>query len=136
MLAIELPPGISLGEYTSLAMEAVKPLGRLCALGECSFRPVNTSEEPSQILFRPPQQGEVQRSNCGLCDCRSRIGGIGNHRLGFSSLPFCETSDHILSGHRLLAHACRRRLHPDDHATVIVHQIVVVVTQSGRSPTL
>jgi hypothetical protein len=98
MLAVELPPGISLGEYTSLAMEAVKPLGRLCALGECSFRPVNISEEPSQILFRPPQQGEVQRSNCGLCDCRSRIGGIGNHRLGFSSLPFCETSDHILSG--------------------------------------
>ena len=51
--------GISMREYTSLAMEAVKPLGRLCALAT-SFRPVNILQEPSQIFCRPPLQGEVQ----------------------------------------------------------------------------
>ena len=52
--------GISMGDYTSRAMEAVKPLGRLCALAACCFRPVNILQESNQIFFRPPLQGEVQ----------------------------------------------------------------------------
>ena len=52
--------GISTGEYTSLAVEAVKLLGRSCALAACSSRLVNILEEPGQIFFTPPLQGEVQ----------------------------------------------------------------------------
>ena len=32
----------------------------------------------------------------------------------------------------LLAPACGRGLHPHNHATVVVHQIVVVVTEASR----
>src|SRR5205823_4503736 len=55
---------------------------------------------------------------------------------GRSALPLREKGQHILRGHCLLTHARRRSLHSHDHATVVVHQIVVVVTQSGRSSTL
>src|SRR5713101_3126140 len=61
---------------------------------------------------------------------------MGGHGHGLPSLPFGETSDHVLGGHRLLAHARRGRLHPHNHTTAIVHEIVVVVTQPGRSSTL
>jgi hypothetical protein len=63
------------------------------------------------------------------------VGGVGRYRFWLSSLPLRETSEHVLRGYRLLTHACCRRLHTDDHATVVVDQIVVVVPQSGRCPT-
>ena len=47
-----------------------------------------------------------------------------------------ETGEHVLRGHRLLTHARRRRLHSDDHAAVVIDQIVVVVTEPGRRAAL
>jgi hypothetical protein len=41
-------------------MEAVKLLGRLCALAAYFSRLVNILEKPSQIFFTPPLQGEVR----------------------------------------------------------------------------
>src|SRR2546429_9768707 len=64
------------------------------------------------------------------------MGGIRHYRGRFSSLVCGKTSDHVLGRHRLLAHARRRRLHPHDHTTVIVHQVVVVVTHPSRSSAL
>jgi len=52
---------------------------------------------------------------------------VGRHRFWRSSLPLRETGQHVLRGHRFLAHTRRRGLHSYDHAVVIVHQIVVVV---------
>src|SRR5207245_1508568 len=59
------------------------------------------------------------------------VGRVGRYRFWLSPLPLRESSEHVLGGHSFLAHACRRRLHSYDHATGIVHQVVVVVTQSG-----
>src|ERR1039457_4872754 len=64
------------------------------------------------------------------------VGGVGRYRFWLSSLPLREASEHVLCGHRFLTHPCCRRLYSHDYATVVVDQIVVVVTQSGRSPTL
>jgi hypothetical protein len=44
--------------------------------------------------------------------------------------------DHVLRGYRLLAQSSRSGLHAHDHAALIVHQIVVVITQPGRRATL
>ena len=57
-----------------------------------------------------------------------RVSGDG---LRSSSLPRGETCEHVLGGHRLLTHARRRRLHTHDHATVVIDQVVVVVTEPG-----
>src|SRR5262244_826031 len=64
------------------------------------------------------------------------IGGIGGHRFCLSSLPVREPCDHLLCRHRLLTHACGCGLHADDHATMVVHQIVVVVAEASRRSTL
>src|ERR1039457_3323490 len=64
------------------------------------------------------------------------IGGVGHYRLGIASLPCGEASDHVFRGRRFLTHARRRRLHSDNHATLVVHQIVVVVTEARRSASL
>src|ERR1035438_9495660 len=60
------------------------------------------------------------------------IGRVGRHRFGCSSLPLGKTGQHVLRGHSLLAHARRRGLHSDDHTAVVIHQIVVVVTETSR----
>src|SRR6266568_136786 len=39
-------------------------------------------------------------------------------------------------GHRFLTHPCCRRLYSHDHATVVVDQIVVVVSQPSRRAAL
>ena len=41
-----------------------------------------------------------------------------------------------MRGHRLLTHACGGRLHAHDHATVVIYQVVVVVTQPRRCTAL
>src|ERR1700737_806200 len=64
------------------------------------------------------------------------IGRVGRYRFLVSFLPLRETSEHVLRGYRFLTHPCCRRLYSDDHATVVVDQIVVVVPQSGRCPPL
>src|SRR5262252_2532878 len=64
------------------------------------------------------------------------IGRVGGQRFGRSSLPPGETSQHILRSHALLTHACRRRLHAHNHATVVVYQIVVVVAEPRRHAAL
>src|SRR5258708_27961264 len=61
---------------------------------------------------------------------------VGCYRFWLSSLPLREASEHVLRGHRFLTHPCCRRLDSHDYATVVVDQIVVVVPQPGRSPTL
>src|SRR5215468_4521693 len=60
------------------------------------------------------------------------VGRIGCDGCWLPSLPLNKTGEHVLCRDRLLAHACRRRLHTHDHATVVVDQIVVVVRQSCR----
>src|SRR5262249_1367803 len=55
------------------------------------------------------------------------VGRIGGYRFCLSSLPVCEPRDHPLRRNGLLTHACGRGLDTDDHATRVVHQIVVVV---------
>src|SRR5712664_1566087 len=84
--------------------------------------------------------GSHIRSDAPICQPAQElpvpIGRVGRYRFWFSFLPLRETSEHVLRGHCFLTHPCCRRLHPDDHATVIVDQIVVVVPQSGRCPTL
>jgi hypothetical protein len=50
-------------------------------------------------------------------------------------LPSGKASDHVLGGHRFLAHELRRPLRPHDHAAVIVHQIVIIVTEASRGAT-
>src|SRR5580700_6241744 len=45
---------------------------------------------------------------------------VCRHRFRRSALPFSEASDHVLSGHCLLAHPGRSPLHPYDHAAGIV----------------
>ncbi len=64
------------------------------------------------------------------------VSGIGGHGLGLPSLPLGEASNHILCGHRLLAHAGRGRLYPYNYTAAVVDQVVVVVTQSRRSSAL
>jgi hypothetical protein len=64
------------------------------------------------------------------------VGRVGYHGFRFSSLPFSEAREHVLCGHGLLAHARRRCLHAYDHATLIVDQIVVVVSHSCRRTSL
>ena len=64
------------------------------------------------------------------------VGRVGRYRFWLSSLPLRETGEHVLRGYRFLTHSRCRRLHTDDHATVIVDQIVVVVTETSRRPAL
>ena len=65
-------------------------------------------------------------------DRRRRCRGRGGYSPeGSSSLPSGEAIEHVLCGHRLLTHPGCRRLHSHNHATVVVHQIVVVIAQSG-----
>src|SRR5882762_4234503 len=64
------------------------------------------------------------------------VGRVGRYRFWLSSLPLREASEHVLRGHRLLTHPGCRRLHSHDHATVIVHQVVVVIPQPGRRAAL
>ena len=47
-------------------------------------------------------------------------------------MPLGETGQHILRGHRLLTHARRCGLYSDNHTAVVIHQIVVVVTEPRR----
>src|SRR5579864_2907547 len=60
------------------------------------------------------------------------VRGVSGHRFGGSSLPLRETGQHVLCSHRFLTHACRCGLHSDNHTAVVIHQIVVVVTKTGR----
>ena len=64
------------------------------------------------------------------------VGRVSYHRLRRSPLPLGETGQHILCGYCLLTHACRGRLHAHNHATIVVHQIVVVVTEARRCAAL
>src|SRR6478672_3279622 len=64
------------------------------------------------------------------------VGRIGRHRFRLSSLPLSETGEHVLRGNGFLTHACGRGLHSHDHTTVIVHQIVVVISQPRRCAAL
>src|ERR1035437_2531326 len=64
------------------------------------------------------------------------VGRVGRPRFWFSSLPLRETGKHVLGGHRLLTHACCGGLHSHDHATMVVDQIVVVVSQPSRRAAL
>src|SRR5258707_14926223 len=64
------------------------------------------------------------------------IGGIGCYRRWLSPLPLHKVGDHVLCRDRLLTHACRRGLDSNDHATVIVDQVVIVVPQASRGATL
>src|SRR5947207_2301553 len=64
------------------------------------------------------------------------VGGIGRHRFCLSSLPVREPCDHVLCRDRLLTHASCRGLHPHDHTTGVVDEIVVVVPQPSRRPSL
>src|SRR6476660_3339405 len=64
------------------------------------------------------------------------IGSVGPHRFWLSSLPLRKTGEHVLRGHRFLTQPCCRGLHSHDYATVVIDQIVVVVTQPGRRTTL
>jgi hypothetical protein len=57
------------------------------------------------------------------------IGRVGRHRVRRPPLPSGEAIEHILRGHRLLTHSGGCGLHAYDHAAVVVHQIVVVVSQ-------
>ncbi|MGA8343474.1 MAG: hypothetical protein WB781_16200, partial [Candidatus Sulfotelmatobacter sp.] len=50
-------------------------------------------------------------------------------------MPLRETSEHVLRGHGFLTHSRRRCLHSHNHTALIVHQIIVVVTQPRRRPT-
>src|SRR5271166_2580940 len=59
------------------------------------------------------------------------VGRIGRHRFGLSSLPRGEACKHVLCGYGLLTHACCRRLYSHNYAALVVHQIVVVVAQTG-----
>src|SRR5207244_12603321 len=61
---------------------------------------------------------------------------VGCHRFGRSSLPLGKTGQHILRGHGLLTHPSGCCLYAHDHTAVVVHQIVVVVPQSGRRAAL
>src|SRR5262252_4632900 len=60
------------------------------------------------------------------------VRGIGSHRRGLLPLPLAEASNHVLRSYRFLAKSSRGGLHSHDHTAVIVHQIVVVITQPGR----
>src|SRR5262249_27413765 len=62
------------------------------------------------------------------------VGRVSRYRFGLSSLPLRKTGEHVLCGHRLLTHPGGRRLHPHDHATLVVDQIVVVVSQASWRP--
>jgi|HubBroStandDraft_1064217.scaffolds.fasta_scaffold00503_3 hypothetical protein len=64
------------------------------------------------------------------------VGRIGCHRFRLSSLPLRETGEHVLRGNGFLTHPCGRRLHSPDHTTVIVRQIVVLVSQPRRCAAL
>jgi hypothetical protein len=64
------------------------------------------------------------------------VGRIGRYRFWFSFLPLRETSEHVLRRHGFLTHPCCRRLYTDDHATVVVDQIVIVVPQPSRRAAL
>src|SRR5262245_47875604 len=61
---------------------------------------------------------------------------ISRHRFWLLFLPVRETCEHVLRRHRLLTHARRGRLHAHNHAAVIVHQIVVVITEPSWCATL
>src|SRR5215469_1468192 len=47
------------------------------------------------------------------------------------SLPLGKTNDHVLCRHGLLTHPGGRGLHTHDHTAVVVHQIVVVITEAS-----
>ena len=64
------------------------------------------------------------------------VGRVGRHRFGLSALPFGEAREHVLRGNCFLAHPGCRRLHSHNHAAVIVHQVVVVVTEASRCAAL
>src|SRR5437899_3201108 len=64
------------------------------------------------------------------------IGRIRCYRRWLSPLPLDKAGNHVLCRNRLLTHACRRGPHAHDHATVIVHQVVIVVPQPSRGAAL
>ena len=47
-----------------------------------------------------------------------------------------ETCEHVLCGDCLLAHPSRRRLNSHNEAAVVVHQVIVVITQPSRCAAL
>lgn len=47
-----------------------------------------------------------------------------------------ETCEHVLRGDCLLAHPSRRRLNSHNEAAVVVHQVIVVITQPSRCAAL
>src|ERR1035437_1714150 len=59
------------------------------------------------------------------------IGRVGRHRIGRPPLPSGEAIEHVLCGYGFLTHSGRCGLHAHDHAAVVVHQIVVVIPQTG-----
>ncbi len=64
------------------------------------------------------------------------IGRIGCDGGGLSSLPLHKAGEHVLCGRRLLTHVGCSGLDSHDHATIVVHQIVVVVPEPGRCTAL
>ena len=58
------------------------------------------------------------------------IGRIRCCRRWLSTLPLHKAGDHVLCRDGLLTHACRCGLDSNDHATVIVDQVVIVVLQA------
>src|SRR2546422_10373217 len=104
-------------------------------------RPPRSTLFPYTTLFRSDAvAGPHVGSDASICQPLQELSvpvrRVGRDRFWLSSLPLREASEHILRGHRFLTHPCCRRLYSHDHATVVVDQIVVVVPQSGRCPTL
>ena len=60
---------------------------------------------------------------------------VGRHRFWRSSLPLRETDEHVLRGHGFLTQARRRGLPSHNHAAVVIHQVVVVITEACRRAT-
>src|ERR1700751_454801 len=64
------------------------------------------------------------------------IGRVRRHRVRFSLLPCCKTSQHVLGSHGFLTHSGCRGLHSNDQAAVGFEQIVVVVSRPSRRAAL
>src|SRR5260370_38292454 len=91
------------------------------------------SHNPATLVWDHPDQwpyfAAVQQP---LLKLPTAIGRIGCYGGWLSSLSLDKADDHVLCRNRLLTQAGGCRLYTHDHATVIVHEIVVVVSQPGR----
>src|SRR5512133_72394 len=61
---------------------------------------------------------------------------VGPHRFWLSSLPLRETGKHVFRSYGLLAQSRRRGLHSHDHTALVIHEVVVVITQACRRAAL